>query len=207
MATSLTYSRHTNALAEVFRRGPATNIVIQSDANLSRATSVDGNVSLTKQLLGGVLTTMNFVGATYVRFYSPTMPWLNKSSVGVMASSNNTVNLPNGMRAEISLFYQSPLTYGAYSFKAQYNGSIAVTKSVLKENGTLTLSIFDPFNLQKRRFDTRAADVQAYSLDKIETRFMRLNFSYRFGNQKVKAIRTRRTGIESEKMRLEGAAN
>lgn len=207
VATSLTYGRHTNALAEVFSRDPTTNIVIQSDANLSHATTLDGNVSLTKQLLGGVITTTNFVGATYVRFDSPTMPWLNQSSVGVIASSNNTVNLPKGMRVEISLFYQSPLTYGSYSFRAQYNGSIALTKPVLKENGTLTLSVFDPFNLQQRRFDTRAADVQAYSLDKVESRYVRLNFSYRFGNQKIKAIRTRRTGIESEKMRLEGASN
>ncbi|QNE38251.1 outer membrane beta-barrel protein [Hymenobacter sp. NBH84] len=207
VTTSLSYGRHTNILAEIYRRDPATNIVIQSDANLSSATSVDGNVSLTKQLLGGVLTTSNFVGATYVRLNSPTMPWLNRSSVGVMASSNNTVNLPHGMSSEISLFYQSPLTYGAYSFKAQYGGSIAVTKSVLKEKGTLTLSVFDPFNMQNRRYDTRAEDVQASSLDKMESRFARLNFSYRFGNQKVKAIRTRRTGIESEKMRMESNAN
>jgi hypothetical protein len=207
VAKSLTYNRQTNALAEVFRRDPATNILIQSDANMSGATTVDGNVSLTKELLGGVLTTVNFVGATYVRFYSPTMPWLNQSSVGVMASSNNTLNLPNGMRAEIFLFYQSPLTYGAYSFKAQYNGIIAVTKQVLKGNATLTLSVFDPFNLQMRRFDTRATDVQAYSLNKMESRYMRLNFSYRLGNQKVKAIKTRCTGIESEKMRMESPYN
>ncbi|MBT9393182.1 outer membrane beta-barrel family protein [Hymenobacter sp. NST-14] len=203
VATSVSYGRHTKALAEVFRRDPATNIVVQSDANLSRATSLDANVSLTKQLAGGAVTTMNFVGATYVRFYSPDMPWLNQASVGVMASSNNTVNLPGGMRAELNLFYRSPLTYGAYSFKAQYNASIAVSKPVLKEKGTLTLTILDPLNLQKNRYDTRAAEVQAYSLDKTETRFARLNFSYRFGNQKIKVIRTRRTGIESEKNRLE----
>ena len=206
VATSVSYGRHTNALASVFRRDPATNILIQSDANLSRATTMDVNLSLTKQV-GGALTTVNFVGATYIRFYSPTMPWLNQASVGVMASSNNTVNLPNGMRAELSLYYRTPLTYGAYSFRAQYNGSIAVSKSVLKEKGTLTLTVLDPLNLQKNRYDTRAADVQAYSLDKTETRFVRLNFSYRFGNQKVKTIKVRRTGIESEKNRLEGAVN
>ena len=203
VATSVSYGRHTKALAEVFRRDPATNIVIQSDANLSRATSLDANVSLTKQLAGGAVTTMNFVGATYVRFYSPDMPWLNQASVGVMASSNNTVNLPNGLRAELNLFYRSPLTYGAYSFKAQYDASIAVSKPVLQEKGTLTLTVLDPLNLQKNRYDTRAAEVQGYSLDKTETRFVRLNFSYRFGNQKVKVIRTRRTGIENEKNRLD----
>ncbi|MBD2714133.1 outer membrane beta-barrel protein [Microvirga sp. STR05] len=203
VATSLSYGRHTNALASVFRRDPATNVLIQSDANLSRATTLDANMSLTKQIGGGAITTVNFVGATYVRFYSPTMPWLNQSSVGVMASSNTTVNMPNGMRAELNLFYRTPLTYGAYSFKAQYNGSIAVSKPVLKEKGTLTLTVLDPLNLQVNRYNTRAEGVRAYSIDKTETRFVRLNFSYRFGNQKVKAIKTRRTGIESEKMRLE----
>lgn len=207
VVTSVSYGRHTNALADVFRRDPATDILIQSDANLSRATTLDANVSLTKQFGGGAITTTNFVGATYVRFYSPTMPWLNQSSVGVMASSNNTVNMPGGIRAELNLFYRTPLTYGAYSFKAQYNGSIAVSKPVLKEKATLTLTVLDPLNLQKNRYDTRAAEVQAYSIDKAETRFVRLNFNYRFGNQKVKIIRTRRTGIENEKNRLEGAAN
>lgn len=206
IATSVSYGRHTNALASVFRRDPATNILVQSDANLSRATTVDANMSLTKQI-GPAITTVNFVGATYVRFYSPSMPWLNQSSVGVMASSNNTVTMPHGLRAELTLFYRSPLTYGAYSFKAQYNGSIAVSKQVLKEKGTLTLTVLDPLNLQESRYDTRAEEVQAYSLDKMETRFVRLNFSYRFGNQKVKSIKIRRTGIESEKMRMESAAN
>ena len=202
VATSLSYGRHTNALASVFRRDPATNVLIQSDANLSRATTLDANMSLTRQI-GGAITTVNFVGATYVRFYSPTMPWLNQSSVGVMASSNTTVNMPNGMRAELNLFYRTPLTYGAYSFKAQYNGSIAVSKTVLKEKCTITQTVLDPLNLQVNRYNTRAEGVRAYSLDKTETRFVRLNFSYRFGNQKVKAIKMRRIGIESEKNRLE----
>ncbi|OGX87220.1 outer membrane beta-barrel protein [Hymenobacter glacialis] len=206
LATSVSYGRHTNALATVFRRDPASNVLIQSETNLSQATTLDGTVSLTKQL-GGAITMANFVGATYVRFYSPTMPWLNQASVGVMASSNTTVNLPKGLRAELNLFYRSPLTYGAYSFGAQYNGSVAVSKPVLKEKGTLTLTVLDPLNLQQNRYDTRAADVQAYSLDKAETRFVRLNFSYRFGNQKIKVIKTRRTGIESEKNRLESATN
>ncbi|AII52331.1 outer membrane beta-barrel protein [Hymenobacter sp. APR13] len=203
VATSVSYGHHTNVLASVFRREPATNILVQSDANLNRGTSLDANVSLTKQMYGGVLTMANFVGATYVRFYSPTMPWLNQSSVGVMASSNTTVNLSHGMRVELNLFYRTPLTYGAYSFKAQYNGSIAVSKPVLKEKGTLTLTVLDPLNLQNSRYTTRAEGVQAYSLDKAETRSVRLNFSYRFGNQKVKIIKTRRTGIEGEKNRLE----
>ena len=162
--------------------------------------------ALTKEI-GKAITSVNFVGATYVRFYSPSMPWLNQSSVGVMASSNNTVYTAHGLRAELTLFYRSPLTYGAYSFKAQYNGSIAVSKQVLKEKGTLTLTVLDPLNLQESRYDTRAEEVQAYGLDKMETRFVRLNFSYRFGNQKVKSIKIRRTGIESEKMRMESAAN
>lgn len=202
IATSVSYGRHTDALASVFRRDPATNILVQSDANLSRATTLDANMSLTKQV-GGAITMVNFVGATYVRFYSPTMPWLNQSSVGVMASSNTTVNMPHGIRAELNLFYRTPLTYGAYSFRAQYNGSIAVSKPVLKEKGTLTLTVLDPLNLQVNRYNTRAESGQAYSLDKVETRFVRLNFNYRFGNQKVKVIKARRTGIESEKNRLE----
>ncbi|GAA4383673.1 outer membrane beta-barrel family protein [Hymenobacter koreensis] len=207
VATSLTYGRHTNALAEVFRRDPATNVVIMSEENLSRATTADANVSVTKQLLGGLLTTVNNVGATYVRFYSPSRPLLSQSSVGVMASSNNTLNFPHDIRAEITLFYRTPLTYGSYSFRAQYNGSIAVSKPVLKDKATLTLSVFDPFNLLQVGYDTRAEELRSYDFNKMESRFVRLNLYYRFGNQKVKPVRTRRTSIESEKMRMESAAN
>jgi hypothetical protein len=36
-----------------------------------------------------------------------------------MASSNHAVNLPHGLRAELNVFCRTPLTYGAYSFKAR----------------------------------------------------------------------------------------
>jgi hypothetical protein len=45
--------------------------------------------------------------------------------------------------------------------------------------------------------------INSTNLDKIESRFVKLNFSYKFGNKNVKASQRRSTGIEAEKSRMD----
>lgn len=203
LTTSLTYARHTDVLAEVYRRAPGSNAIISSDANLSGAVSVDANLSLTKQLLANKLTTATTLGMMYVRYRGATDSLLNQGRAGWSLTSNNTLRLAKGYKAEFFAFYRSSLTYGAYVFRPSFGGSIGLSKSILDQAGTLTLNISDPFNLQTRRYDVRSAGISASNVDKTESLFVRLNFSYKFGNKKVKASKSRRSGIEDEKYRLE----
>ena len=78
-----------------------------------------------------------------------------------------------------------------------------VSKALFHEAATLTLNVTDPFNAQQTGYDVLANGINSTNLDKIESRFVKLNFSYKFGNQRVKASQRRRTGTETEQGRME----
>ena len=59
------------------------------------------------------------------------------------------------------------------------------------------------FNTQQNGYDVLANGLNSTNLDKTESRFVKLNFSYKFGNQRVKASQRRSTGIEAEKGRMD----
>ena len=52
-------------------------------------------------------------------------------------------------------------------------------------------------------FDVLAAGINSQNVNKLETRFVKLNFSYKFGNQKVKASQRRESGVDAEKSRMD----
>ncbi|WP_262922973.1 outer membrane beta-barrel family protein [Hymenobacter cellulosilyticus] len=74
---------------------------------------------------------------------------------------------------------------------------------MLKEAGTLTLNVTDIFNTQQRRYEVLAGGLNSRHNDKVESRFVKLNFSYKFGKKTVKASQRRDTGIEAEKSRMD----
>jgi hypothetical protein len=49
----------------------------------------------------------------------------------------------------------------------------------------------------------RLGGINSRNADKVESRFVKLNFSYKFSNRSVKASPRRDTGIEAEKSRLD----
>ncbi|MDO6434837.1 outer membrane beta-barrel protein [Flavitalea sp. BT771] len=94
------------------------------------------------------------------------------------------------------------MAVGAYRFKQQFEMGAGFSKSILKDQGTLTLNITDILNSNKRRYTTSSFDVSSITRDNAETRFVKLVFTYRFGNARVKTARTRQTGIEEIKNRM-----
>lgn len=89
------------------------------------------------------------------------------------------------------------------AFHSRLSSSFGVSKSLFQQVATLTLSVTDPFNQQQTGYDVLANGVNSRNFDKIESRFVKLNFSYKFGNQRVKASQRRRTGTEAEQGRME----
>ncbi len=88
-------------------------------------------------------------------------------------------------------------------FKSNFFTGFGLSKSVLKDLGTLTLNVTDVFNTQQTRYDVLANGINSRQVDKAESRFVKLNFSYKFGNRNVKASQRRSTGIEGEKSRMD----
>jgi len=203
LSTSVSYGHHTDVLMETYRREAATQVVVHSFDNFRSAESLSASTTLSKPLLHNKWMTVTTLGLEYARINNAPGVGLSTARPAYYFSSNHTLTLPYGLKAEASAMYMSPMTFGGIAFKPRFSSSFGVSKSMFKEAATLTLNVSDVFNTQRNGYDVLANGLNATSLDKAESRFVKLNFSYKFGNQRVKASQRRSTGIEAEKGRMD----
>ncbi|PJJ53285.1 outer membrane beta-barrel protein [Hymenobacter chitinivorans] len=202
LTTSISYGHHTSVLMESYQKQEGTQVVVSSFQNFRSAESLDGSLTLMKPLLSNKWMTVTTLGVSFAK--------INSTSVGVgsarpsaMLSSNHTLTLGKGLKAEVSGMYMSPMTFGGMAFQSRFFTSVGISKTVLKDAGTLTLNVSDVLNTQQMRYEVLAAGLGSHNLDKVESRFVKLNFSYKFGKKTVKASQRRDTGIEAEKSRMD----
>ena len=202
LTTSISYGRHTDVLVESYRRDDATQVVVHSFQNLGHAETLSASTTLSKALLGGKWFTSTTAGLEYARISGGGVG-LNTARPSYYLATNHTLKLPYGLKAEASANYMSPMTFGGVAFHARFSSSFGVSKSLFKDAATLTLNVTDALNTQQTSYDVLAGGINSTNLDKVESRFVKLNFSYKFGNQRVKASQRRSTGIEGERSRME----
>ncbi|MDP5139413.1 MAG: outer membrane beta-barrel family protein, partial [Spirosomaceae bacterium] len=117
----------------------------------------------------------------------------------------NTFTLPKGFKAEVSGWFSSPSVWGGtYLTKSLGSLDLALQKKILKDKIDARLSMSDVFFTSPWRGDTQFGDLIIRGGGGWESRQVRLNLSYAFGNNEVKASRRRKTGLEDESNRLGG---
>lgn len=116
--------------------------------------------------------------------------------------SINNFTLGKGYNAEFAGYYKSDGIYGIYAAKGYTQFDTGLSKSILEGKGSLKLSVTDIFNGLKSGWDVQLANINISARRKDETRFIKLNFTYRFGNSNVKRSRNRQTGLSEESKRL-----
>ena len=202
LSTSVSYGRHTGVLVESYQKDDATQVVTNSFQNFDSAETISASTTLMKPFLGNKWRTVTTLGVEYARV-SALAVGLSASRPAAMLSSNHTFTLPRGFKVEAAAWYRSPMTFGGIAFQPVYSSSFGVSKSLFKEAATLTLNVSDVFNTQQNGYNVLANGINSANLDKAESRFVKLNFSYKFGNKNVKASQRRNTSIEAEKMRMD----
>ncbi|UOQ53670.1 outer membrane beta-barrel protein [Hymenobacter cellulosivorans] len=202
LTTSISYGHHTDVLVDSYQKQEGTQVVINSYQNFRSAESLDGSMTLMKPYLGGKWMTVTTLGVSFAKINSASVG-LSSARPSAMLSSNHTLTLGKGLKAEVSGMYMSPMTFGGVAFQSRFFTSLGISKTVLKEAGTLTLNVSDVFNTQQNRYEVLAGGLNSRNSDKAESRFVKLNFSYKFGKKTVKASQRRDTGIEAEKSRMD----
>lgn len=128
-------------------------------------------------------------------------------SIDVSATAYNiyqqhTFSLPKGITLEVSGWYNSPTIWGGnFESDAMYSIDAGLSTKVLNGKGRLRLSVSDIFLTQRWRGVNQFGDLWLDASGGWESRQLRANFSYSFGNQEVKSSRRRKTGLEDEKSR------
>jgi len=204
LSTSLSYGHHTSVLMETYQKDDATQVVVNSYQNFRSAETLDASTTLMKALLNNKWNTTTTLGVSFAKINPQSgTAGLSIAKPSAYVSSNHTLTVAKGLKAEVSAMYMSPMTFGGLAFQSRFSTSFGVSKSVLKDAGTLTLNVTDPFNTQQSRYQVLANGINSVHVDKAESRFVKLNFSYKFGNKNVKASQRRSTGIEAERTRMD----
>ncbi|RTL60985.1 MAG: TonB-dependent receptor [Sphingobacteriales bacterium] len=130
---------------------------------------------------------------------------LNRSYTlyGLYMQNNFTISQKKGLNAEISGWYNGKSVWGGtWVVKPMGGFDVGLQKTILKGKGSLKASVTDVLWSQFWKSKTDFGGVSIDGQGKGESRTFRLNFSYRFGNNNVKAARDRKTGLESEAGRI-----
>ncbi len=79
---------------------------------------------------------------------------------------------------------------------------MGVQRKIMADRGSTVLTVSDPFNSQQWRGISQFGGLYMDASGGYESRQVRVNVTYAFGSQQVKAARQRKTGLEDEKGRL-----
>lgn len=126
---------------------------------------------------------------------------LNRGRPALQLQVNNTFSLKKGWSAELNGNLNTGGQYGFMELDPQWALSAGVQKQILKNRGTIRFNITDIFwtNLPNAviTYDNYVEKWHAYR----ETRVASLNFTWRFGSNKVQQARRRNLGSEEERRR------
>ena len=142
---------------------------------------------------------------TYYSHYKADLGVDRKVNLDVVAATvfaQQTFRLGKGWTGEMSGFYTSPSIWqGTIKSRTIWSIDGGVSKTVLKGNGTFKASVSDIFRTLKWKGTSDFAGQHTIASGNFESRQLKLNFTYRFGNSQVKAARQRKTGLEEETKR------
>lgn len=116
--------------------------------------------------------------------------------------AQQTFRFGKGWTGELSGFYTAPSVWQG-TFKSIGMGGLdgGLSKNVLKNKGTLKIALSDMFRTMKWKGTSEYANQYTRANGNWESRQFKVNFTYRFGNNQVKAARQRNTGLEEENKR------
>jgi hypothetical protein len=121
--------------------------------------------------------------------------------------SQNSYRFGKGWSAELSGFYSSPSIWqGTLKTASIWSADAGIQKQILKGNGTVKASVSDVFKTMKWSATSNFAGQDVAVAGRYDSRQIKLNFTYRFGNKNIKAARQVKTGVEEESNRTQSSS-
>ncbi len=136
--------------------------------------------------------------------YIPTDPSfvaLKQETLNIYGQNN--ITLPKKINLEISGWFNSPSVWGG-TYRTESLGSldIALQKKFLKDKLNVRIAVSDVLFTSPWSGRTEFANVIINGRGGSDSRQLRFNLTYNFGNDQVKRAQNRNTGVEDEKNRI-----
>jgi iron complex outermembrane recepter protein len=204
LTTSLSYSHVKDMFAQIIDTIEKSKSFMTSK-NLATQDIV--NLSVSYPVQKGIYSAYFSVNAFYSQY---------KANFGVDRVVNleatvanlymqHSFNLGKGFKSELSSWFSTPqIAEGTFKSKAMGFVDIGLSKSILQGKGNIKLSVSDIFKTMKWQGTSDFVGQHLSGVFKWESQQFKVNFSYRFGKNTVKAARQRATGVEDESKRTKG---
>ncbi|WP_338769085.1 TonB-dependent receptor [Bernardetia sp. ABR2-2B] len=201
--TSISYSYVNDFFAQVTTAQDERRSVIQ-EQNIATQETWSFNVSYPFEVSKWWNAFIN-LNAFHSSYEGNTEEFVSISQSTLNVYGQNTFSLPKGYKFEVSGWYNSPSVWGGtYQTKSLGAMDVAIQKSFLEDKLSFRMSMSDIFFSSPWRGDTQFGDVLIQGNGGWESRQIRVNLSYKFGNKQVKSARRRKTGAEDESNRVGG---
>ncbi|WP_394767767.1 TonB-dependent receptor domain-containing protein [Ferruginibacter sp.] len=125
---------------------------------------------------------------------------INVTTFGLYA--RQTFKMGNGFSGEISGYYTSPsVSAGTFKTRFYFNMDIGIQKKLNHDKASVKFSYTDLFHTLQWNAESNYGGTHILAHSHWESQQFRMNFTYRFGSNKIKEDRGHATGNEDEKKR------
>ncbi len=109
---------------------------------------------------------------------------LSSSAFAASGRVFTTIKLPYKTEFQLNYSYRAPLKVSQGTMKQMQFLNLALSKKVLKDKGTASVRVSDPFNFQQFGFEFEGQDYYQDLTRKRQSQIVTVAFSYRFGELK-----------------------
>ena len=200
--TSISYSHIKDYFAQIIDTVQNKSFLTQKNLAQQNIFSLNFSAPVTITKWWNAFATFNGYHSAYIADFGAG----KKIHANVDAFSiytQQTFSIKKGPSFELSGFYNSPTVWGG-TFKSRALGfmDIGVQQKLLKGAGTIKVSFTDVLKTLHWRGVSDFGGSHLDASGHFESQQLKINLSYRFGNNLVKAARQRKASSEEEKKRL-----
>ncbi len=207
LTTTVNYSKTKNVFTNVLKQITSERKTFQTKENIASRTdaglAVSANFPITKFLTSNIYT-----NAIYDKYKGELDGgYLNVNNVTFFANMNNQFKFKKGWSAELSGFYRTKGIEGQIIVNPMWRLDAGFQKQVLKNKGTLKLSVRDIFKSQNFIGTVNYKDIDVYVNSRHDNRTASLTFTYRFGKPLQNQQRRKTGGASDEQGRVKTGGN
>jgi len=191
LTTTLNYSHTKDLFNETFEQKGFATIVRQGNYGLRNSV----NLSVSAQLSPAKwFRTMIYGEANYQQYKGKLYGEdINIDGTTYLLNVNNQFTFKKGWSAELSGFYRSKGVEGQILIKPMGMLNAGIQKQVLKNRGSIKLTVRDITGPRKNKGNINFQDTEATFRQYSDNRVASISFTYRFGKP-IKGLQKRKTG-------------
>jgi hypothetical protein len=205
ISTTLGYSHTDQVITQILKQEAETRKTFQTTANMAQRVTYSLGISLPVPIKNWWTSNTDIFLNRAELTGNISSSNINTTGNMFYLSSNHTFTLPKDYKIEFGGNYFTGGLEGAFLFGAGGSLNMGIQKTIMKKRATIRLNAQDILYTSNPPVTIKYADLDVLVRPKNDSRVVRLNFTYRFGNAAIKGARQRATGLDSEKGRVKGA--